>query len=157
MNFFDTIIICLRKRPIIFLHVYHHCVTLVLVFVMMKNEVAVQWIAMIANCMVHVPMYYYYAISSMGYDVWWKKYITMFQIIQFVVDLIANFFGFFYYFQGYECSGPLSSWIFGQSILFSFLVLFIFFFRETYKKKPSATTTIPAGGDSLSANRKKQL
>jgi len=150
-EFFDTVIICLKKRPIIFLHVYHHCITLVLVFVMLSSEVAVQWIAMTANCMVHVPMYYYYAISSLGYDAWWKKYITMFQIVQFVVDLSANSIGFLYHFQGYQCSGPISSWIFGQSILVSFLILFIIFFRDNYKKKSPG----PAGGDA-GPNKKRE-
>jgi len=152
-EFFDTIIICLKKRPIIFLHVYHHCITLVLVFVMLENEVAVQWIAMTANCLVHVPMYFYYAISSIGFDAWWKKYITMLQITQFVADLTANSIGFLYYFQGYQCSGSLSSWIFGQTILVSFLILFILFFKSNYKKP--ITRSIPAGGDTSSI--KKQL
>jgi fatty acid elongase 3 len=140
-EFLDTIIICLKKRPIIFLHVYHHCITLVLVFVMLSNEVAVQWIAMTANCLVHVPMYYYYAMSSLGYEIWWKKYITMLQIIQFVIDITANSIGFVYHLTGSNCSGSLSSWVFGQSILLSFLVLFIAFFKENYKKKPTSTAT----------------
>jgi len=152
---FDTVIICLKKRPIIFLHVYHHCITIVLVFVMLENEVAVQWIAMTANCLVHVPMYFYYAISSIGFDAWWKKYITMLQITQFIADLTANSIGFLYYFQGYQCSGSLSSWIFGQTILFSFLILFIFFFKSNYKKP--ITTSIPAGGDTSLSAIKKQL
>lgn len=35
----DTVIIVLKKRPIIFLHVYHHCITVLLVYVMIKEEV----------------------------------------------------------------------------------------------------------------------
>jgi len=138
-EFVDTIIICLKKRPIIFLHVYHHCITLVLVYVMMTNEVGVQWIPMAANCLVHVPMYYYYAMSSMGYNIWWKKYITKLQIIQFVMDLSSNTVGFYYQLTGKGCSGSLQSWIFGEAVLISFLVLFISFYESNYKKPQQKT------------------
>lgn len=37
----DTVIIVLKKRPIIFLHVYHHCITVLLVFIMIKEEVLI--------------------------------------------------------------------------------------------------------------------
>jgi len=137
-EFLDTFIICLKKNEIIFLHVYHHCITVVLVFVMLTNEVAVQWIAMTANCLVHVPMYYYYGMSTLGYTIWWKKYITRIQIFQFVADLSANTVGFVYHYSGYDCSGPLEAWYFGQGVLLSFLVLFIAFYKRRYT---------PADGD----------
>jgi len=34
-------------------------------------------------------MYYYYTLSSLKIHVWWKKYLTQFQIVQFVVDIAA--------------------------------------------------------------------
>ncbi|PRP82136.1 GNS1/SUR4 family protein [Planoprotostelium fungivorum] len=134
----DTVIIVLKKRPIIFLHVYHHCITLILTFVMLEHETGVQWMAISANAAVHVPMYFYYALSSVGYSPWWKRYITQFQIIQFVCDLIANFIGFWFIFHdGRKCAGHPFSWIFGQSVLLSFLILFINFFVKTYSKRPT--------------------
>jgi len=131
---FDTVIIALKKNSIIFLHVYHHCITVVLVYVMMANHVAVSWVAMSANSMVHVPMYFYYGISALGMNAWWKKYITLLQIIQFVADLLANFVGFAYHYTGHNCSGPLWAWWFGQGILFSFLLLFLQFYASSYKR-----------------------
>jgi len=141
----DTVIIVLKKNPIIFLHVYHHCITILLVYVMIEYRVAVRWLATMTNVTVHVPMYYYYAISSMGKTVWWKKYITKMQIAQFVLDIVANCVGFYYISTGESCSGSLPSWIFGQAILVSFLILFMMFYQSTYKKPQPGTAAAPAG------------
>jgi len=135
-EFFDTVIIVLKQKPLIFLHVYHHFITAVLIFVMMDNEVVVAWIAIAANALVHVPMYYYYAVSAMGINVWWKKYITKLQIFQFVADILGNCIGFYYHLTtNFSCSGVIGSWLFGQAILLSFLVLFINFYSKTYKNR----------------------
>jgi len=133
----DTVIIVLKKRPIIFLHVYHHCITIILTYCMLENEVGCQWLNIVANVSVHIPMYFYYAISSLGYSAWWKKYITSMQIVQFVVDLSANSIGFFYHWQTNwtRCSGSPQAWVFGQAVLLSFLILFIAFYKQTYKSE----------------------
>jgi len=128
----DTVIIVLKNRPVIFLHVYHHCITLLLSFVMMDNGVAVQWLDITANVLVHVPMYFYYAVSSLGISVWWKKYITLLQIVQFLVDIGGNLIGLYYIHSGHNCGGTPEVWWFGQAVLFSFLVLFLAFYRSTY-------------------------
>jgi len=138
---FDTIIIILKKRPLIFLHVYHHIITMVLVYVMMDMECPVRWLPMIANCAVHVPMYYYFGISALGMSVWWKKYITVTQITQFALDLIGNSIAFYYYLNNYNCASSISSVVFGQVVIFSFLVLFISFYKSTYSEAKSPSTS----------------
>jgi fatty acid elongase 3 len=142
-EFLDTYVIILKHRPVIFLHVYHHCITLVLTFVTMSTDVNVQWMAISANACVHVFMYYYYAMSAMGYKIWWKKYLTVMQIIQFVADLTVQTAGMVLVLRYQDlpnqtCSGPVSSWWFGQFVLGSFLLLFIRFFGKTYEKKGAA-------------------
>jgi len=131
----DTVIIVLKKRPIIFLHIYHHFITIVLVYSMALWKVAVSWLAISLNLTVHIFMYYYYAVSSRGIEVWWKKYITKMQIAQFFLDVFGNFVGFYYIYAGSKCSGDIEAWVFGQAILLSFLLLFMMFYKKTYTPK----------------------
>jgi len=60
----DTVLLCLRGKPLPFLHVYHHAATLVLTWTQLVAKSGVQWIPILLNLMVHVPMYYYYAVSA---------------------------------------------------------------------------------------------
>jgi fatty acid elongase 3 len=97
--------------------------------------------------MVHVVMYWYYFQAARGIKVWWKKYITIFQIVQFVVDLGFVYFASYTYFTSTywphmpnlgKCAGEEFAAIAGICILSSYLVLFISFYFATYRK-PSQT------------------
>jgi len=88
----DTVFIILKRRPLEFLHVYHHSCTFVLCFTQLIGAMSVQWIPITLNLCVHVIMYYYYARVSSGHkNIWWKKHLTMVQILQFVVGLMSGF------------------------------------------------------------------
>lgn len=130
----DTIIMVLSKRRLNFLHVYHHCIVLPLFYVYMSTAMVLQWIIVVANCFVHVGMYYYYAMAALGHKVWWKKYITMAQIIQFVIDLTSTWPYPFLYFSATGCSGGMRAWLFGQAVGFSFFKLFSDFYVRSYTK-----------------------
>jgi hypothetical protein len=128
-----------RQGKLIFLHVYHHWITMLLCFVCLDNALPMQWVACSLNCLVHVPMYYYYWISGRGGDVWWKKYITQMQIIQFclvnVGQLTANYLHFY---GNRDCQSfnPPTAHFFAAFVINSYLFLFILFYFEAYKKGP---------------------
>jgi fatty acid elongase 3 len=85
------------------------------------------------NTGIHVFMYYYYFASSLGWNVWYKKYITSAQIIQFMSSFVLSVV-YIYYHQAKNCP----SWgvfLFGMSINFTFLALFISFYSRTYTGK----------------------
>mmetsp|Transcript_3698 Transcript_3698/g.6635 ORF Transcript_3698/g.6635 Transcript_3698/m.6635 type:complete len:268 (+) Transcript_3698:197-1000(+) len=131
----DTVIMVLKKRPLNFLHVYHHCIVMPLFFVYMETDMVIHWILVVANSFVHCWMYYYYAMTCLGKTVSFKKYITMMQIVQFIIDLTATWpYPAFYFSQG-GCSGSLRAWVFGQLVGFSFFKLFSDFYRKSYKPK----------------------
>lgn len=93
-EFMDTFLMILRKKDnqVSFLHVYHHSSILFIWWIVMSYMPGGQsWFSSSMNCLVHVVMYAYYALAaipSMRSKLWWKKYITKFQLTQFVLILM---------------------------------------------------------------------
>jgi len=92
----DTIFFILRKKfnQITFLHVFHHG-TMVFNWWLTVKYVpgGPSFFHAMLNCFVHVVMYSYYglsAIPSVRPYLWWKKYVTSIQLIQFAAVLIHS-------------------------------------------------------------------
>ncbi|MCO5588088.1 hypothetical protein L7F22_042043 [Adiantum nelumboides] len=106
------------------------------------------------NLAVHVLMYAYYALTSMGIRCPWKKMVTVSQIVQFIIDLFVVYFASWNYWAYHKwnmpslsygtCSGEETAALSGMGVLSSYLVLFVIFYRNTYKKKQAGVSGKPA-------------
>lgn len=143
LELIDTVFLALKKKPLAFLHVYHHSATALLCYTQLNGKTSVQWIPISINLSVHVLMYYYYYATAGGARIWWKKHLTTMQITQFVIDLFVVYFATYsYYAANYfkslpslgSCAGTESAAVFGCVLLSSYLGLFIQFYIQTYKK-----------------------
>lgn len=80
-------------------------------------------------------MYYYYHLASTG-PVWWKRYITVIQIIQFYLVLIHSVHTFFvpdcHYHKVLAFLQVIESTY--------FIITFSSFYRATYMKSKSASS-----------------
>ncbi|KAG8678132.1 hypothetical protein FRC09_020092, partial [Ceratobasidium sp. 395] len=142
----DTVFLVLKKKPLAFLHVFHHAATALLCFTQLNGHTSVSWVPIVLNLTVHVFMYYYYWATAGGRKIWWKKYLTTMQITQFIIDLVAVYFASYSYFSATywphlptlgSCSGTEGAAIFGCVLLTSYLFLFIDFYVRTYKAPAS--------------------
>jgi len=129
----DTLFILLSKSSLRFLHVYHHVLTLFITWYALCNAVTMQWFGLILNTFVHVLMYYYYAQTTFGYTVWWKDYLTMLQMIQFVVNLAVVVFWSLWKFK-FNCSGDWATVLILVFANVTFLLLFIQFFMSSMRR-----------------------
>jgi len=168
LELLDTVFLALKKKPLAFLHVFHHSATALLCYTQLNGKTSVQWIPISINLLVHVIMYYYYYATAGGARIWWKKYLTTLQISQFVIDLFAVYFGTYsYYVANYwphlphmgSCAGTETAAVFGCALLSSYLLLFINFYIQTYKapvkgKKPVANGKAVGNGNGIANGHK---
>jgi len=153
LELLDTVFLAFKKKPMQFLHVFHHSATALLCYSQLNGQTSISWAVICLNLAVHVVMYYYYYATAGGAKIWWKKYLTTMQITQFVIDLGLVYFGTYShmvdaYFRDTlpyigNCAGGEGAAIFGCALLTSYLGLFINFYFQTYKKpavagKPTA-------------------
>lgn len=88
------------------------------------------------NSFIHVLMYSYYGLAALGPSVskylWWKKYLTILQLIQFTTALILGINGI-----RSGCDFPL--WMQYALVIYmlSFIVLFGNFYAKAYIAKVS--------------------
>ena len=134
----DTVFFALRKKnkQISFLHLYHHSVVIFICWVTLKTNplTPISRTFGIINSLIHIFMYTYYALSSYGPKfqkyLWWKKYLTLTQIIQFV---ICGSYGILLYCLQKDFPIEYLIVIVGQNPIF--FVMFYLFYRQSYHKK----------------------
>jgi elongation of very long chain fatty acids protein 7 len=136
-DFVDSIFFVLRKKDnqLTFLHVVHHSTMPLFSWFGPKFAGGGQttfggsW-----NMLVHVIMYFYYFLAAAGVNakfLWWKKYLTSLQMVQFVVVFIHATLPLILT----DCNYPKEMCL---MIMFNgalYLVLFWNFYKKSYQRQ----------------------
>lgn len=137
IDLLDTIFFIVRKKQnqATFLHVYHHAMMVLACWGFLRFFKGEQGVFIgLLNSLVHVVMYSYYFLAACGPEVqkylWWKKYITKFQLTQFALFCIHQVSLIIF-----SCDMPvaLTYFIFSQAVIMC--ILFGNFYMQTYTKK----------------------
>lgn len=146
LEFMDTFLLILKKKKnqLSFLHIFHHAIVPTLMYIGLKfNPLPFNCMLPITNLFVHVIMYGYYGLSTFGPSVtkwlWWKKYLTSLQISQFALLIIHSLHPILLYWFSPGCKISLSVIIVNTIIGFTFLSLFVSFYRSTYAKQTKSS------------------
>jgi len=135
IEFADTIFFILRKktRQLTALHVIHHALVPILVWIGYKFVPGgANAFFPLINSLVHTIMYTYYALSTLGPAIqpylWWKKYLTKIQMIQFVLIIINSLRLLFLP----HCQFPKAFIYLNAFNGLLFLIMFTSFYRRAY-------------------------
>eukprot|EP00300_Choanocystis_sp_HF-7_P000123 c10103_g1_i1.p1 GENE.c10103_g1_i1~~c10103_g1_i1.p1 ORF type:complete len:281 (-),score=54.50 c10103_g1_i1:25-867(-) len=136
-DFADTLFIILGRKwdQLSALHIYHHSSMFAWCWVVNRF-----WVSggvfnvIVANGFVHVVMYLYYFLSLHTKDIWWKRFLTQFQIVQFLFLMTQVAIWLWR-----ACPGAPPRVVAGCGVYaFSILVLFVLFYLDTYSKKKAS-------------------
>ncbi|XP_013111998.2 elongation of very long chain fatty acids protein 1-like [Stomoxys calcitrans] len=143
LDWFDTIFFLLRKKfnQISFLHVYHHSIMVVAIYIYSSKCFAAQGTCTgLVNSFIHIVMYLYYLVSASKPNIDllpWKKLLTQMQLLQFCLvavqfglPLINNWCGL----------NELGLWIVFLQNLFM-IALFSNFYYKAYIRPTKKTET----------------
>jgi elongation of very long chain fatty acids protein 6 len=133
----DTVFIVLRKKPLIFLHWYHH-VTVLLFCWNAYATIAGSGLYFVAmNYTVHALMYGYYCLQALHMCP--KSFpailITLSQIAQMFVGTGVCMSAWYFMLNGRTCANDISNLIAGGAMYGSYLYLFCDFAFRRYSKK----------------------
>lgn len=142
-EFFDTYIMLFKGnlKQVSFLHVYHHISTAIIFWMVSKVAPGGDaYFCITLNCWVHVVMYSYYFLTTIikapearKTYLWWGKYLTQFQMSQFLFNLIHA--GYCFHNSDYWIAGKWMQAI-DMTILLGF---FGNFYVQKYHAKPAKT------------------
>jgi len=135
----DTVILVLKKKKVIFLHWYHHAIVITMVWCWLESGTVYAHQGLLFNTFVHIWMYHYYCLAALGQSVWYKRYITALQIIQFVTAMVLTIIYFWVSFTRGCSAKERIAVVYSTVTNLSFLLLFIQFYRVTYHqgRRPS--------------------
>ncbi|MFH4981309.1 hypothetical protein AB6A40_008018 [Gnathostoma spinigerum] len=132
---FDTVFVVLRKKPLLFLHWYHHILTLIYAFYSYPSAPGFNRWGIFLNFTVHSFMYSYYLLRSLKLRIpgSFARFVTTLQIVQFVISVaILIHLGVLIHIQNVNCDFSGGVYMLAVFMDVTYLILFVNFFLKSY-------------------------
>ncbi|OZC09580.1 GNS1/SUR4 family protein [Onchocerca flexuosa] len=134
----DTLFIILKKKPLIFLHYYHHASVLIYTAHSGAENTGSGRAFIIMNFLVHSAMYTYFAITSYGIRL--PRAISMMLTTIQIAQMFAGIGVLAYIYKiktetNLPCQQSMANLFFGIMLYITFAVLFIHYFVSSYFRK----------------------
>jgi len=139
---FDTLFIVVHKKPLIFLHWYHHITVLVFTWVAYTEKTPSALFFGPINASVHTVMYFYYYLMAIKRKPKWFNaiWITVFQLSQMVIGVTISLMSGYFFMTDEACAILPGTLIASFFMYGSYLYLFAeFFFNRYIKGNKNAT------------------
>uniref|UniRef100_H2Z286 Elongation of very long chain fatty acids protein n=1 Tax=Ciona savignyi TaxID=51511 RepID=H2Z286_CIOSA len=139
LEYGDTVFIVFRKKPLIFLHWYHHLTVALFCWFNVQNNYAGSCIFMGLNAVIHAFMYTYYSLKAAEFKIprVVSISITLFQIVQMLLG--CSFMTYIIVMgNDSDCKTSNSHSLAGGFMYASYLVLFAQFFQRSYSSQTSS-------------------
>jgi len=140
----DTFFIVVHKKPLIFLHWYHHITVLLYCWVAWQEKTPSAVFFGPINAAVHTIMYFYYFLMAVRMKPKWMNamWITVAQLVQMVVGVSVSVISFYYYKTDETCAVTKNTVTSAFLMYGSYLYLFAAFFVKRYFKGKSTKKTV---------------
>lgn len=137
-EFGDTAFVVLKKKPVIFLHWYHHVTVLWFCWYCFAYPIGPGRLFASFNLFVHAIMYAYYAVAAshlMRVPRWVNVLVTTLQITQMFAGAGVNIYAYHRMLTGQHCAMSVHHLTYSLLMYFSYIILFGNYFYWTYLTK----------------------
>eukprot|EP00300_Choanocystis_sp_HF-7_P027468 c32584_g1_i1.p1 GENE.c32584_g1_i1~~c32584_g1_i1.p1 ORF type:complete len:335 (+),score=71.48 c32584_g1_i1:55-1005(+) len=146
----DTVIMALKKNnhQISFLHQYHHVsIFFIWSLVTTSYPCGEAYFSIVLNSFVHVLMYGYYFGATFGWQPWWKRYLTYFQMAQFMSNMVQAAYDIWFLRVD-------PSWL--MQVLFWYMITLLILFANYLRQQSNQARAAKKSSGATTPTKKKQ-
>lgn len=144
----DTVFLVLRKKPVSFLHWFHHATVLMYCWHASQYEMPTGIFFATMNYIVHSIMYFYYFLAAVMKPPKWSKFVTVLQIAQMFAGMFITAYHYYLLNHVPNCDGSYQNIAAAFVMYTAYMVLFVQFFVGRYIDSSKTARVSPSSSKS---------
>ena len=128
----DTAFLVVRKKPVSFLHWFHHATVLMYCWHAGQYQMPTGIFFATMNYIVHSIMYFYYFLAAVTTPPKWGKFVTVIQIVQMFGGMFVTGYHYYLLKTVENCDGSYNNLTAAFLMYMAYMLLFVQFFVGRY-------------------------